>query len=91
MTQAFSALSTVIWGLVVAKANNGFKAAKSSDHQSVGGMLKKTGMLCGLIVVGSIATFFSSTPMPSKPILQSAKGPASDHIVLADHIADLAS
>ena len=59
MQQAFSSASLIIWGLVVAKAKNGLVASKAGDAATVSGMLKKTTLLIGLIVAGSLCSFAS--------------------------------
>jgi len=52
-SQAFSSISVMIWGLVVAKAKSGVDAAQSKDASSVGGLVKKVGTICALIAVAS--------------------------------------
>lgn len=59
-SQAFSAMSVMIWGLVVAKAKSGVEAAQSKDAASVGGLVKKVGVICSLIAGASILQLMAS-------------------------------
>lgn len=50
-----SALSMMIWGLVMAKAKTGMNAASSKDKETVGSAVKKIAGLMGLIGVATLA------------------------------------
>lgn len=54
ITPISNVLSTIIWSLVAAKANQSFKATNSKDSQGVKGSIKKAVTLVGLIVLATL-------------------------------------
>lgn len=57
MHNTLTALSTMLWGLVVTKAKQGIDASQNKDSVAVGGMFRKAGQLIILIVVASFVKF----------------------------------
>lgn len=57
MQTMLTAISSMLWGLVAAKAKQGMAASKSSKSTSVGSMMKSVSSLTMLIVMGSLVKF----------------------------------
>jgi len=53
-SSALNGMSVFVWGLVLAKANQGLSAASSKDSSVVGGTMKKAFTLIFMIVLGSV-------------------------------------
>mmetsp|Transcript_103049 Transcript_103049/g.142583 ORF Transcript_103049/g.142583 Transcript_103049/m.142583 type:complete len:464 (+) Transcript_103049:345-1736(+) len=56
-------LSVMLWGLVVAKAQQGFKATSAKDSNTVKSSLKNITMLFALIVGASVCKFVATSEM----------------------------
>lgn len=56
-------LSVMLWGLVVAKAQQGFKASSAKDSHTVKSSLKNVSMLFALIVGATVCKFVATSDM----------------------------
>lgn len=56
----FSAMSALMWGLVLQKARKGVEAAGSKDTQTVQGLLKKGVVMICMIAAASLCTYMGS-------------------------------
>lgn len=72
--QTFSALSLALWGLVVSKAKAGMDASKSTESASVGGLVKKVGVISALIACASVFQLMSTmnTSNPVKAVTEAS-------------------
>lgn len=82
-TQILDGVSMLIWGLVVTKAKSGLNAVNSKDAASVGGFLKKTASLCGLILVAATFKIASDYTMPED--LKAATQSTGSKLLAAAH------
>jgi len=57
MSTTLTALSAMLWGLVVVKAKQGLNASDSKDHATVGNSLRKAAKLIVLIMVSACVKF----------------------------------
>lgn len=82
-TQLLDGVSMLIWGLVVTKANAGLNAVNSKDSVSVGGFMKKTASLIGLIMVAATFKIASDYSMPAE--IKSTTESAGSKLLAAAH------
>jgi len=81
MSATCTAISAMLWGLVVIKAKQGLNASDSKDPETVGTMLRKAGKLIILICVSSTLKFVAemSQDVPSVTV-------PTSHRLQAEHI-----
>lgn len=88
MKSTFNGMAVMLWGLVIAKAQQGFKASSAKDSATVQSKISNVTKLLGLIIGATICQFAASSKFlaadnkaveTKKTLKHSLKAPAVNH------------